>query len=134
MKKVEKALVYIRKNVNNQRYVGELSRVIDNNQVKYIFRYDEDYYTDPNARPISLTLPKTQLVYQSEILFPYFQGLVSEGLYKELQVKQLKIDGDDLFSLLIHTARYNTVDGTVFRVVKEPKSRKSKETHEKEVS
>jgi serine/threonine-protein kinase HipA len=101
--------------------VGELSRITEENQVKYVFRYDDAYFEDINARPISLTLPKTEQIYESDILFPYFAGLVSEGLYKQLQVLQLKIDENDSFKLLINTARYNTIDGTVFRKIKEKK-------------
>jgi|GEM_PF-1107499 len=121
MQKIEKAEVHIRQSLNKQRYVGELSRITEENQVKYVFRYDNAYFEDTNARPISLTLPKTEQIYESDILFPYFAGLVSEGLYKQLQVQQLKIDENDSFKLLINTARYNTVDGTVFRKIKEKK-------------
>jgi serine/threonine-protein kinase HipA len=121
MQKIEKAEVHIRQSLNKQRYVGELSRITEENQVKYVFRYDDAYFEDINARPISLTLPKTEQIYESDILFPYFAGLVSEGLYKQLQVLQLKIDENDSFKLLINTARYNTVDGTVFRKIKEKK-------------
>lgn len=120
MEKVEKAEVFlpVGNTTNKKRLVGELSRLSSAQGVEYIFRYDDAYFADKNARSISLTLPKTQQEYRSDRLFSYFEGLVSEGLYKEMQVKILKIDENDPFKLLINTARYNTIDGTTFKVVK----------------
>ncbi len=64
------------------------------------------YETKPG---ISLTLPKKQLEYTSEHLFPFFFNMLSEGTNREVQSKQLKIDEKDFFGLLLATARYDTI-------------------------
>jgi len=45
----------------------------------YVFQYDEDYLSRPDAEPISLTLPLRSDAYQSPVLFPFFDGLIPEG-------------------------------------------------------
>jgi len=75
----------------------------------YTFTYDSGYYHD-NLKPgISLTMPKTQLTYTSEHLFPYFYNMISEGTNRVVQSKQLRIDEKDFFGLLLATAQYDTI-------------------------
>jgi len=75
----------------------------------YTFTYDSGYYND-NLKPgISLTMPKTQLTYTSEHLFPYFYNMISEGTNRVVQSKQLRIDEKDYFGLLLATAQYDTI-------------------------
>jgi len=95
--------------------VGNLYKIIKNGKTTYKFRYYAGYLKNPDMQPISLSFPKKQQEYQSDILFPYFFGLLSEGDYKERQTRILKIDEKDYFNLLIKTARYNTVDGVHFK-------------------
>jgi HipA-like protein len=58
----------------------------------YTFTYDANYLADSNNPSISLTIPKKSKVHQSEILFPFFFGLLSEGVNKYIQCRLLKID------------------------------------------
>jgi HipA-like protein len=81
----------------------------EENRRLYIFRYDENYFTDTNKPAISLTLPKTQKEYRSELLFPFFFNMLSEGVNRKLQSKQLRIDEEDDFGLLAATAQYDTI-------------------------
>jgi len=75
----------------------------------FTFIYDSGYYND-NLKPgISLTMPKTQLTYTSEHLFPYFYNMISEGTNRVVQSKQLRIDEKDFFGLLLATAQYDTI-------------------------
>jgi serine/threonine-protein kinase HipA len=82
------------------------------NSDSYIFRYDNLYFTDPDKKAISLTLPKSIKEYRSKTLFPFFCNMLSEGVNKQLQCRQLKIDENDYFGLLIATAQTNTI-GTI---------------------
>jgi serine/threonine-protein kinase HipA len=75
----------------------------------YTFTYDSGYYNDSLKPGISLTMPKTQLTYTSEHLFPYFYNMISEGTNRVVQSKQLRIDEKDYFGLLLATAQYDTV-------------------------
>lgn len=75
----------------------------------YTFTYDSVYYNDNSKPGISLTIPKTQLTYTSEYLFPFFFNMLSEGANRALQSKQLRINEKDSFGLLLATAQYDTV-------------------------
>jgi serine/threonine-protein kinase HipA len=75
----------------------------------YVFRYEDNYFTDSTKPAISLTLPKTQQEYKSEFLFPFFYNMLSEGVNRKLQSTQLKIDEEDNFGLLTATAQYDTI-------------------------
>lgn len=81
----------------------------EENRTSYIFRYDDEYFHDPGKAAISLTLPKSQQEYKSEYLFPFFYNMLSEGVNKKLQSKQLKIDEADSFGLLMATAQFDTI-------------------------
>ena len=87
----------------NQILAGVLTEESRNS---FMFQYDEAYF---NNSTISLTLPKTQMDYRSEYLFPFFFNMLSEGVNRKLQSTQLKIDEDDNFGLLMETAQYDTI-------------------------
>ena len=89
---------------------GILSGLLsEENRNTYVFRYDDDYYNDNSKAAISLTLPKTQEIYRSEYLFPFFFNMLSEGVNRKTQSTQLKIDEEDNFGLLMATAQYDTI-------------------------
>jgi serine/threonine-protein kinase HipA len=67
----------------------------------YRFTYDQDYLSGPNAQPVSLTLPLRSEPYESEILFPFFFGLIPEGWLLELTSRTLKIDPENAFDILL---------------------------------
>ncbi len=98
---MRKAAVY-----RNERLAGYL---IKDDQGHYFFEYDDDYFLDKDSQAISLTLPKTQKSYQSEILFPFFYNMLSEGVNKKLQSRTLRIDEKDHFGLLLATAHNDTI-------------------------
>lgn len=75
----------------------------------YSFTYDNSYLENLNNPPISLTLPKTNEAYKSDILFPFFFGLLSEGVNKEIQCRLLKIDESDDFGRLLRTSGEDTI-------------------------
>ena len=73
------------------------------------FTYDPDYLSSPAARPISLVLPKRPEPYSSPVLFPFFAGLLAEGILKETQCRKLRLDETDLFGRLLKTAHGDTI-------------------------
>ena len=92
--------------------------LIEENRKQYIFRYDEKYFLDDNYPAISLTLPKTQMEYKSEFLFPFFFNMLSEGVNRKLQSLQLRIDEEDHFGLLAATAQYDTIGAITVKPIK----------------
>ena len=89
---------------------GQLAGIlIQYHSKKYEFRYDNDWFTNEFLPSISLTLPKTQQVYESDHLFPFFFNMLSEGVNRKLQCRHLKIDENDYFGLLVSTANRDTI-------------------------
>ena len=56
----------------------------------YVFTYDASYFNDNTKPGISLTLPKKQLEYTSEHLFPFFFNMLSEGTNQSRSIKATK--------------------------------------------
>ncbi len=99
---------------------GERAGVlIEHNPKDYEFRYDDAWFANDKLPAISLTLPKTRQTYRSDHLFPFFFNMLSEGVNKKLQCRQLKIDENDHFGLLAATATYDTVGAVTVKPVKE---------------
>ena len=96
-----KGIVYI-----NGVRAGVLQRTADGN---YLFRYEDDYFKNVTMPAISLTLPKSKQEYQSPMLFPFFYGLLAEGVNKDIQCRLLKIDEEDDFNRLLKTAGEDTI-------------------------
>jgi serine/threonine-protein kinase HipA len=76
---------------------------------QYIFKYSDDYFNDSRKKAISVTLPKTQQEYKSKTLFPFFFNMLSEGVNRKLQCRQLQIDENDYFGLLLATGGSETI-------------------------
>lgn len=67
----------------------------------YTYVYDLTYLSSENAEPISLTLPLTDKPYVSNVLHPFFDGLIPEGWLLDIAEKNWKIDNRDRMSLLL---------------------------------
>ncbi|MEX0771421.1 MAG: HipA N-terminal domain-containing protein [Balneolaceae bacterium] len=90
----------------NGELVGVLTR---HNRNLYEFEYDDQWFNNPGKPPVSLTMPKTKKTYKSDHLFPFFFNLLSEGVNRKLQSRQLKIDENNYFDLLLATAQTDTI-------------------------
>ena len=67
----------------------------------YKFEYDSAYLLSKDAEAISLTLPLTDKPYMSNILHPFFDGLIPEGWLLDIAEKNWKINNRDRMSLLL---------------------------------
>ena len=83
----------------------------------FVFIYDDHYFNDINKPAISLTLPKTNKEYRNKFLFPFFFNMLSEGVNRRLQNRQLKIDENDHFGLLLATAQYDTIGAISVKII-----------------
>ena len=81
------------------------------------FMYEHNYFNDKSKPGISLTLPKTQMNYMSDHLFPFFYNMLSEGTNRMMQSRQLKIDENDFFGLLLATAKDDTIGAITIKPV-----------------
>lgn len=85
---------------------GVLSQLDDGS---FIFKYENTYFNSKEQPAISLTLPKTQQEYSSTYLFPFFYNMLPEGTNKEVICFENRLDKEDHFSILMTTARYDTI-------------------------
>jgi len=108
---MRKAAVYC-----NKVLAGTLTEVKHNH---FVFRYDDSYFYDTTQPAISLTLPKTRQEYTSECLFPFFFNMLSEGANRNLQTRQLRIDEEDHFGLLLATAQFDTIGAIILKPIVE---------------
>ncbi len=99
---------------NNGELAGYLEKDLNGN---YIFKYEDEYYNNKTRTSISLTLPKTQRIFESNTLFAFFEGLLSEGINKELQCRLLKIDEKDNFTRLLQTAVVDTIGAITIKQI-----------------
>jgi HipA-like protein len=86
----------------------------------YSFTYDDRYLQNPKCRPVSITLPLRKSPYDSETLFPVFINMLSEGANKRMQCRLLKIDESDYFSLLLATAKDDSIGPITIEEIYEP--------------
>lgn len=87
---------------------------------QYRFKYVDTYLDNISNRPISITLPLRKETYESNILFPVFVNMLSEGANKRNQCRLLKIDENDYFSLLLATAKDDSIGPITIVETNEP--------------
>jgi serine/threonine-protein kinase HipA len=86
------ANVYLRNNL-----AGQLQEV----ETGYMFSYDANYLLLSEKMPVSKTLPLTNKPYHSNILFPFFDGLIPEGWLLDIAQKNWKLNYRDRMGLLL---------------------------------
>jgi len=82
-------------------YKNLFAGILCEDEIGYIFSYEEKYLNLSEAKPISLTLPLQREAYTSEILFPFFDGLIPEGWTLNIAIKNCKLNYIDRFGLLL---------------------------------
>jgi len=65
------------------------------------FVYDSDYLHRNKSISVSLTLPLQEKVFDSPILFPFFDGLIPEGWLLDIVETNWKLDPRDRMGLLL---------------------------------
>jgi serine/threonine-protein kinase HipA len=97
---------------------GELAGMLEKKASgEYEFRYEDAYLLNPSKPSISLSLPKKMKCFQSDHLFAFFQGLLAEGINKDIQCRLLKIDEKDDFSRLLQTASEDTIGAVTIKTL-----------------
>lgn len=93
---LRKGFVYIQ-----ERLSGEIRETDEG----YLFFYYEDYISAPDAVAVSLTLPLQKEAYVSNVLFPFFDGIIPEGWLLDAVRHNWKIKSDDRFGILLASCR-----------------------------
>lgn len=82
-------------------YKNSLAGILAETDAGYEFCYIKDYLKSKNAEPVSLTLPLTDKPYHSNVLFPFFDGLIPEGWLLDVALRNTDISYLDRMSLLL---------------------------------
>ena len=84
-------------------------RLVQESPDSYRFTYDDDYVLHHQNDPVCLAMPVRTEAYKAPYLFPFFSNMLSEGSNRAFQARLFHLDPDDDFSLLLETARYDTI-------------------------
>ncbi len=84
----------------NIYYKDRLAGILTEDASGYTFVYLKDYLFS-NTQPISLTLPLRREAYYSNVLFPFFDGLIPEGWLLDIAERNWKINNRDRMALLL---------------------------------
>ncbi len=82
-------------------FANRFCGIIEETETGYRFRYNQDYLDDINTKAISKTLPLSKSTYNSNTIFPFFDGLIPEGWLLDIAQKHWKIDERDRMGLLL---------------------------------
>lgn len=75
----------------------------------YFFRYTRAYLRNKTMPAIAITLPKQNKTFHSTVFFPFFFGLLTEGVQKATQCRLMKIDEQDYLTRLAKTSKYGVI-------------------------
>lgn len=82
-------------------YKNSLAGILTETDAGYEFCYIKDHLENKHAEPVSLTLPLTDKPYHSNVLFPFFDGLIPEGWLLDVALRNTDISYLDRMSLLL---------------------------------
>ena len=82
-------------------YKNSLAVILSESDAGYEVCYIMHYLESKNAEPWSLTLPLTDKPYHSNVLFPFFDGLIPEGWLLDVALRNTDISYLDRMSLLL---------------------------------
>jgi HipA-like protein len=93
------------KRIGRVKLSGRLVGAIEDDEGQTVFTYSPEWLAQPDAVPVSLTLPLCEEPYARRGLHPFFENLLPEGWLLDVTAKKLKISKDDSFGLLLATCR-----------------------------
>jgi len=101
-------------------YKGDVAGVlVQHDDGSFTFRYGDLWMADSGRPSISLTLPKSVQEHHSAHLFPFFFNMLPEGSNKQVVCRQMRIDSNDYFGLLLATARFDTIGAVTVMKIEE---------------
>ena len=84
-------------------FQDKIAGILSEDEHGFHFQYEELYLKDEKSLAISLTLPLTDILYESKMLFPFFDGLIPEGWLLNIAQKNWKINPRDRMGILLKT-------------------------------
>jgi serine/threonine-protein kinase HipA len=84
---------------------SEKAGILQETETGYLFEYDSDYLAKSNSAPVSLTLPLSVHSHESNVLFPFFDGLIPEGWLLDVVEQTWKVNPKDRMGILLVSCR-----------------------------
>lgn len=81
-------------------YQNSWAGTLTEDEEGYHFQYELKYLNE-KGEPVSLTLPLQESAYHSNVLFPFFDGLIPEGWILDLVEKNWKVNEKDRMGVLL---------------------------------
>ncbi|MFK7952865.1 MAG: HipA N-terminal domain-containing protein [Ekhidna sp.] len=81
-------------------YQNEWAGALTEDEEGYHFQYEYEYFAK-KKEPVSLTLPLQKAPYHSNVLFPFFDGLIPEGWILDIVEKNWKVNEKDRMGVLL---------------------------------
>ena len=100
----------------NVYFKDQFAGVIEQTDAGFRFTYDLEFCKKSDF-PISATLPLTLESYESNTMFPFFDGLIPEGWLLDIATDHWKIDPRDRMQLLL-TVCEDTIGAVAVKAVK----------------
>ena len=94
---MRKGIVYL--------YDVKVGAISEDSDGIFRFEYDKAYASRTDALPISNTMPITDSIYESDRLFPFFDGLIPEGWLLDIAQESWKLNPRDRMGLLLSCCR-----------------------------
>ncbi len=79
----------------------KLAGVLMETERGYTFEYNEKYLLNPEASALSFTLPLSKKMYESYVLFAFFDGLIPEGWLLNIAEQNWKLNHKDRMGMLL---------------------------------
>lgn len=88
----------VRIEINGEsKYVGEIA---ENNSGESCFTYAEEYLSESESRPISISLPLEEKTFNAIRTRNFFEGLLPEGFTRQCVAGRMHTDVEDYLSIL----------------------------------
>lgn len=83
------------------RYNDSTAGYLIQDENGFHFNYERSYLNSEQPLPVSLTLPLQEKIFDSPILFPFFDGLIPEGWLLDIAEENWKLNPRDRMGLLL---------------------------------
>ena len=93
--------------------------LIEDENRNFQFEYDPLYFATDEYPAISLTMPKSNIKYTSDYLFPFFFNMLAEGSNRKLQTRHLQISENDHFGLLLATSNEDAIGPILIKEIEQ---------------
>lgn len=79
--------------------------ITETDEGDYLFQYDQSFVKNHPGKFITFTMPVRLQPYESNQLFPFFEGLIPEGWLLSIASRNWKINPNDRMGLLLACCR-----------------------------